>query len=126
VSDGDRDLRLRFDHLRAEDRRQLVPFALVWARSAACRERAGSRWRRPSLVVAAALALTVLVLSFPGGPRRTPVAEPPLGARQALETWRAPTDFLLETPGRELLAEVPRLGGLLFEPSPEPERSTSP
>jgi hypothetical protein len=42
--------------------------------------------------------------------------------------WRAPTDALLETPGRESLAGVPALGRLraLFDPDSTPEPEDNP
>jgi hypothetical protein len=48
----------------------------------------------------AALLLIIVVLSF----RRPP--EPSISA------WKAPTDFLLATPGRELLQSTPDLKGI--------------
>ena len=39
-------------------------------------------------------------------------AGPPLPPMTSIEQWTAPTDFLLETPGRELVETVPRIGDL--------------
>jgi len=51
-----------------------------------------------------AFAVVVLiVLAFTVIPRRP--------AAPSISTWRAPTDFLLQTPGRELLDSVPDLKG---------------
>ena len=61
--------------------------------------------RRPrpytALAFAAVVFLIVLIVAII--PRRPPT--PPL------TTWKAPTDFLLQTPGRELLQSVPDLKG---------------
>jgi hypothetical protein len=98
MSDDDRDLRDRFAHLRAEDRAGVPAFR---APSAA------ARWSwSPRLVVAAAIVLIALVLARPDATPPRLAHEVDLGAA----AWRSPTDFLLVTPGRELLRSVPTLG----------------
>ena len=63
--------------------------------------------RRPSrLRVGSSLAFAVvllIVLAVVMIPRRPP--------QPSISAWRAPTDFLLQTPGRELLNSVPDLKG---------------
>jgi hypothetical protein len=50
----------------------------------------------------AAIVLVASVLFVIKHHRRPPVAE-------SIVTWKAPTDFLLRTPGSELLSTVPRI-----------------
>ena len=61
--------------------------------------------------------------------------EPRLPSMASIEQWTAPTDFLLETPGRQLLETVPLIGttpslppleGVTGSGPPTKRRSTSP
>jgi len=60
------------------------------------------RGRRRSTQLAFAVVL-LIVLALVMIPRRPP--------QPSISAWRAPTDFLLQTPGRELLQSVPDLKG---------------
>lgn len=119
-STADGDLRERFARLRTELAERAPDFASTW-------ERAGAphRARLPLLLAGAATALAGLLLLRP-----TPAPTPPSPAGAVLPSlgeWRAPTDFLLQTPGRELLSQLPALGRDLPRPalpSLAPERST--
>ena len=62
----------------------------------------GRRRRRPYTQFAFAVVL-LIVLAVVMIPRHPP--------QPSLSAWRAPTDFLLQTPGRELLQSVPDLKG---------------
>jgi len=66
-----------------------------------------SAGRRIALTTAAALAslVTVAVLLVRGAAHRAASAEPPV----QLADWQSPTDFLLDTPGSELLTQIPTL-----------------
>ena len=69
------------------------------------------RWRAWTLAVATAAAATVLVLGawwYRGTSREIPPEE--VTAAQKLAEWRAPSDSLLATPGREILRTTPKLG----------------
>ena len=91
---NDHDLREAYAKLRESESLNIPRFS-VWRRA-------------PSLVVvprrAWALAATLLIVigAFMFRPKHQ-VAE------VSISTWRAPTDFLLQTPGRELLVSVPQL-----------------
>lgn len=80
-----------------------------------------SRVRLPRPILAAlvvVLAVTVAYLRR-GGPQPPPATQPLLSD----VSWKGPTDFLLETPGRELLRSTPRIGAPLPEVSPlEPKK----
>jgi hypothetical protein len=99
----DKDLRERFAALRREEETQAPDFVVLTAR------------RRPRpvgkmIVVATCVALMIVAAMFvvhPGPPK----PEQGTGGNIASITkWKAPTDFLLETPGRELLRTVPAIG----------------
>jgi hypothetical protein len=124
MSDDDRDLREHFARQRSEEARDAPGFAQVWA---AAQER-GRRPRRGRLTLltagAVAAAVAMLLLWRPSPPPPPPSAS----ASPSLGRWRAPTDFLLQTPGRELLSGLPAFGRGWpgpRDPSPKPERSTS-
>jgi hypothetical protein len=95
------DLRDRFAALRREEEQGAPPFAAVRQAARAHRRRPASRrWLLAPVSVAAALCLLLVWLTERTG---TPPPAPP-GASLALADWRPPTDFLLQTPGREILA----------------------
>ena len=88
------DLRDLFHRLRDEER---VPAF----RSAAARPPLSKRRSRAALRYAVILIAVVLgIVAFHH--RRPPVTE-------SIVTWKAPTDFLLRTPGSELLSTVPQI-----------------
>ena len=102
----DDDLRARFAELRREEEAQAPEFAFPspgWAGQ-------GRRWSAGKLIAVAACLVTIVAAVFwlrlvPQGREREP------GTHVAsLTEWRAPTDSLLETPGRELLRTVPAIG----------------
>jgi len=62
-----------------------------------------SRWRVGS-VLAFALVLLLVVIGVAILPHHHPL-------QPSITEWRAPTDFLLKTPGHELLDSVPDLKG---------------
>ena len=101
MNDDDRDLRALFARLKQEDRARVPSFRAPRAREA-------PRWGRVGQVaLAAAVVLIALVLAWPD---RTPpaVARPAVDLRTV--AWQSPTDFLLITPGSELLRTVPAVG----------------
>jgi hypothetical protein len=101
MNDVDRELREMFARLRQEDRAHMPSFRAPAAREA-------PRWIwSPRIAVAAAVVLIALVLARPDrDPRNTSLHVVDLGAA----AWQSPTDFLLITPGSELLRTVPAVG----------------
>jgi hypothetical protein len=98
----DRDLRQRFQELRREEVSAATPFAAALAAARARR----ARWpRRLAFSLAAALVagLAVLVSLTRHHRNAAPID-------LATVRWRAPTDFLLDLPGDDLLRTVPELG----------------
>jgi len=86
--------------------------ARVLAAAAAAREGKRARpWRVWTLAGAATVVVVVLMIAMTlqrRAARMIPGDE--LAAAQKLAEWRAPSDGLLVTPGREILRTMPRLG----------------
>jgi hypothetical protein len=101
MNDDDRELRQMFSRLRQEDRARIPAFRTPAAREA-------PRWRwSPRIAFAAAIVLIALVLARPDRtPRNMSFQFVDLGAA----AWQSPTDFLLITPGRDLMRTVPAMG----------------
>ena len=119
MTHDDPDLREIFAGLRREDERAAPPFQRLWRADGrhGAMAPAVARW---ILATAGIAGIATVVVMFG---RATPRVNVPDESKVPLSTWRAPTDFLLQTPGRDLLATVPRLGlqtapGLVKEPSP--------
>lgn len=101
MSDDDRELRKLFAQLKDEDRGHTPSFRAPVMKVA-------SRWILPARVaLAAAIVVIAVVLARPDQTPRTAM-------RPAVDlgttAWRSPTDFLLNTPGSELLRSVPSVG----------------
>ena len=103
---GDDDLRDRFAALRREEEGQAPEFALhVPGVAGHGRRRSGVKIIAVAVTLVTVAAAIFWLRLVPQKPEREvvkPVA--------SLTQWRAPTDFLLETPGRELLRTVPAIG----------------
>jgi hypothetical protein len=100
----DSNLREQFASLRRADAASAPSFERVIG--LARRRSNGAEWR---VAIAAGLLMVavgglVLLVSRLGEAPTTPVSAP------TLAEWRAPTDFLLDTPGRELLHTIPDFG----------------
>lgn len=105
--DDDADLRVAFAAIREEDAAGVPAFEAVLAGASRGRTERRRPWLLPTLtgtVAAAALAVAGIAVMRRPEPRLPKVA--------VIEQWTAPTDFLLETPGREFLETVPSIGDL--------------
>jgi hypothetical protein len=100
--DRDDALREAFGALRREDAQGAGSFASLVARPPVSR-------RGPALILGRTLAAAALLASLAVGlaVRRAPPAPP---ATASITAWTAPTDFLLRTPGSEVLDTIPRIG----------------
>jgi hypothetical protein len=112
--EDDRDLRARFAELRRQDVLRAPEFAGLMHRA--------RRARRPMFTRMAAAAVCVLVAGLLVLTLHLRHPAPPA---PSLTQWRSPTEFLLQTPGRDLLRSVPRFGvwpeeGIVPGPSPSP------
>jgi hypothetical protein len=103
------ELRRRFTQLRDADRERTPSFTQTHQRA-----RARSAARVPlgvrRLVLGAAAAALVIAVWMASARSLSHSDTAP-----AIATWRAPTDVLLDTPGSELLAEMPALGSSVLD-----------
>jgi len=108
--------RARLDALLPLVAQEAEPSADFRARVLAAAESANERKRaRPWRVWTLAGAAAVVVVGLAVGltlPRKNgpAVSEDELATAQKLAEWRAPSDGLLQTPGREILNTTPQLG----------------
>ncbi len=107
---GDGDLDQRFQELRVEESRSVPRFDPT--RVARGRVMA---WRgAPAMVVL--LLFIALITTIGVRSRRPAFSEGDRAAFHAVSAWQSPTDFLLRTPGSDILATtpaIPDLGGVL-------------
>ncbi|HLK07001.1 MAG TPA: hypothetical protein VKV30_03640 [Candidatus Angelobacter sp.] len=97
----DSALRERFVSLREEEQQHIPAFASLWG------GRSHVQWNKGLWFAAAGCALIVVIailLLRSKRPNRDEVS------MVSITEWKAPTDFLLETPGREILQTVPEIG----------------
>ena len=99
----DADLRQTFADLRREEAKAAPTFEAVRARA-----HGGPRRLAPlgGLLAAAGVAAVLLGIVV----RRIDPPPPPMAS---MGEWIAPTDFLLNTPGREIVHTVPRIGDVI-------------
>ena len=101
MNDDDRELRAMFARLRRQDHAHVPPFRIPAAHPV-------SLWAPPvKMAAAAAVVLVVVVLAVPDSGQRGP---PDQLVDPSDAAWHSPTDFLLLTPGRELLRTMPPIG----------------
>ena len=98
MNDDDRDLREVFRRLRDAERAGILGFRI--------QPPPQRRMPRPQLGALLVILIVIIAGTFveENVPDRRP-APPPV----TLSTWRAPTDVLLQTPGRELVQSTPNL-----------------
>jgi hypothetical protein len=90
-------LRTRFANLREEDRSTAPAFGRT----------AAARSRRPSFVRITLATIPVIAIALILAVR---THRPTDAVPRDLAAWTSPTAFLLETPGKQLLNQTPRLG----------------
>ncbi len=115
----DSGLRKFFQEAREADETSAPDFQRIRRRAAGGQATSRRlRWGLIALPAAAALAVA-LGLLVAGRGSDTPSREtvPSEVSALALDEWTAPTDFLLETPGRELLGSFPPIGASIPEVS---------
>jgi len=101
ISLQDTVLRKRFAGLRQEEQQHTPAFAPLWS------GRARAPHSKGLWYVAAACVLIVVVAILLLRSEQTSRNEVSM---VDITEWKAPTDFLLETPGREILQTVPEIG----------------
>ena len=107
-SPEDSRLRTHFANLREEDRSAAPPFGRTAAAGAAFSRR-GSSLR----IALAAMPVLAIAVMLAVRAHRSPDAVP-----RELAAWSSPTAFLLESPGKQLLNQTPRLGEPLIHALP--------
>jgi len=95
----DRDLRDAFARLRESDLRHTPRFRMPCVRPR----------RRTRMIPAIAAMLLLVVLSVAYLIRRPQAPDRGIAVDNAISAWRAPTDFLLRTPGSDLTSSVPTI-----------------
>jgi hypothetical protein len=99
----DLDLRQRFQELRDEERRAIPAFA-----ASAPRPRARvTHWAPLAATAALLLILSTVVVTL--RPRSVSFTTDDRVAARAVAQWHPQTDFLLRTPGSELLTSTPSI-----------------
>jgi len=104
----DDDLRDRFAALRREEEAQAPQYAVLWPGGAG-----HGRWpsqAKAKLIAVAVCLVTMVAAVFLLRPVPQKLEREASRPVASLTEWRSPTDFLLETPGRELLRTVPAIG----------------
>ena len=97
------EIRDRFAQLRESDRVRAPSFAQIYGRTRARRSSRATPRVRPLLIDALVAVVIGAVLVWHSQ------SSSPSTATETIATWRAPTDVLLQTPGRELLSTMPAL-----------------
>ena len=118
----DSDLRKLFREAREADESSAPDFRRIRQRGAGGHVTPRRlRWGLIALPAATALAVGLGLLMAGRGsdaPSREAVpSEVSEASALTLDDWTAPTDFLLETPGRELLGSIPPIGADIPEVS---------
>jgi hypothetical protein len=100
-------LREYFGNLRDADQPAAPPFPGTVAAAERRASAENRKLRQPWAIAAVAISLcggTLAILRL----RTTPA--PPISEPLAISAWSSPTAFLLDTPGRKFLREIPRIG----------------
>lgn len=104
-SPEDSRLRTQFANLREEDRNAAPPFDRM-AAATVCSSRRRYSWR----IALAAMPVLAVVVMFSVRSHRSTDAVP-----RDISAWSSPTAFLLETPGKQILTQTPKLGAPLIK-----------
>lgn len=119
-------LKEKFARLRRADAASVPSFERVIGRT---RTRSNYAPWKVGVAAAVVLSAAAMLMVRLAPPRGSAIPAP------ALANWRAPTDFLLDTPGRDLLRTIPDVGHsaelgplpptLMTTPLPRPDREHS-
>jgi hypothetical protein len=107
-SDRDPEIARLFEEKRRSDETFAPPLRELLARSRAHRARRARPARRILLAAATVILIAASAVLLRPKPRRAPEAQLPAVATQ-IAAWKAPTDILLQTPGSDLLSQIPVL-----------------
>jgi hypothetical protein len=107
-SDRDREIARLFEEKRRSDESSAPPVRELLARPRGPRARRARAAWSVALAAAAVIVVAASVVLLRARPPRTPETQLPAVAAQ-IAAWRAPTDVLLQTPGSDLLSQLPVL-----------------
>jgi hypothetical protein len=107
TDERDREIGAMFARLKAEERRDAPSFQEVRARAT---RRHAARWTRVPVLATIAAAVALLVIGTLVRQDRTRPDVAFLDVDLRASTWSSPTDFLLTTPGSDLMRMVPAVG----------------
>ena len=113
AGDDDR-LRVRFRALADEEASSAPAFSRERIDAHRALARARRVWRTTSATIVVGIAAAVTLVVWP----RTP----PLEFDLTGVSWYTPTDFLLDTPGSDLLRSIPTIGPGVFELPPAAQK----
>ena len=111
--DTDGDLRERFARLREDERARAGSYLRVRTRIGRAQQYRWTPSIRVIMTAAAAIALAVVTVTTLGDRRETASVAPAITTPRSVlpvGSWDAPTDFLLNTPGAQLLNTLPSIG----------------
>jgi hypothetical protein len=116
----DDDLRGRFAKLRTEDKARTGEFNALLRRT----RPKNNRVRLTAWVV---VGLAVILASLVVLDDRETQRKPP-NPEVSITAWKSSTDFLLRTPGQEVLTTVPKIGEwpATHDAEPKPQKDTKP
>jgi hypothetical protein len=106
--DRNRKIAGLFEEKRRSDESSARPFRELLARPKGPRSRRAQTARSVALAAGAAIVVAASVVLLRARLPRTPETPLPVVAAQ-IAAWRAPTDVLLQTPGSDLLTQLPVL-----------------
>jgi len=106
MNGSDEDLRDRFAALRREEEARTPEFA----RLLKTRVERVRRWPAVSMTAAAVCTVIVIAVALWLGRAAWRPHQEQRAAVASITAWKSPTDFLLETPGSEMLRTMPELG----------------
>ena len=101
------NLRERFEELRGEERAVVPRFQ--WRTGASPVRRGTGEGARPPLALVACVLLVFIATAMLFVQREKGFTADDRTAARAIAEWRPSTDFLLRTPGRELLTTTPSI-----------------
>jgi len=104
----EKEIRQRFAQMREAEREEVPSFAQTYGHARAKRSSSAGIRVRPLVISAAAIVIATLWLVK----ARSLL---PTTSTPAIATWSAPSDILLQTPGRELLSTMPALGASVLD-----------
>jgi hypothetical protein len=107
VIDEESDLRERFAQLRAEERLGVPRFE-----SARRGRKRHLAWRLIAATAALLLVVIMTITTMAIRSRPTRFSDSDRAAVRSVAAWHPPTDFLLRTPGREMLTTTPHIPDL--------------